>query len=106
VYPAQRCDGTKADASWIPQGARVRFPPDVDLSKVKGNARCIAEAVRDYGAFVIDKTGGGCALKFRDSSIGQPSGSWRGLFPEYTGSYMWSMPWHLAEIVDPSVSQP
>lgn len=117
--PAHRGDGDK-DATWIPEGARIRFAADTDLTYLTGghypglqavdvhglNLLKLALALRDYGAFVTDITRGGCALQFRSPQ----SYLWQGLpspfdlhgwFPN---QYMWRLPWQYVQVLDPSVS--
>lgn len=58
ALPAQRTDGTLADPGAIPEGARFRLDPDVDLSKLAMPrlVRMMAIAVQRYGLIVRDKT--------------------------------------------------
>jgi hypothetical protein len=116
LAPAHRCDGTHDD-TWIREGARIRFPHDVDLSYlgtgfVDVKARRMAEALRDYGAIITDKTNGGCAFRFRNTV----SWSLEGLPTPYSftdpttgkyhypNEYMWRLPWARTQVLDPSVS--
>jgi hypothetical protein len=56
-WPAQRSDGDSTDACDIPEGARFRLPPDLDLDALKlpPVARAIARAVQKYGFVVRDR---------------------------------------------------
>jgi hypothetical protein len=57
--PAQRTDGTLTDANAIPEGARFRLDPRVDLSKLSlpPLTRMMAVAAQRYGMIVRDQTG-------------------------------------------------
>jgi hypothetical protein len=56
--PARRTDGTLRDASAIPEGARFRLDPRLDLSRLQMPplVRMIAVAAQRYGMIVRDKT--------------------------------------------------
>jgi hypothetical protein len=73
----------------------------------------LALTMRDYGCVVYDKTGAGCEFVFRRGSwAGSTFNPWRELLPLYgeTGAaahrYMRALPWHKAQVVDPSYSAP
>jgi hypothetical protein len=54
------------DNPQVNQGALLALPPDVDLSKItQPDVRKVAEALRDYGAYVVDSTGGSPAGSFQ-----------------------------------------
>ncbi|MEA2472633.1 MAG: hypothetical protein QOE06_548 [Thermoleophilaceae bacterium] len=55
-WPAQRTDGTSADDSAIPAGARFRLDPALNLDSLKLNpfVRTLAEAAQRYGVVVRD----------------------------------------------------
>jgi hypothetical protein len=57
-WPAQRSDGGSADPSALPEGARLRIDPSVDLDALPMPplVRMIAEAAQTYGIVVRDRT--------------------------------------------------
>jgi hypothetical protein len=63
-WPAFKADGAFRDVYRGPDprvnmGTLMGLPPDVDLSWItEPDTRKIAEAFRDYGAYVVDETGG------------------------------------------------
>jgi hypothetical protein len=60
VWPASKTDGSSEDLDAIPQGARLRLDPSLDLSQLSGldaSGRIIARALQEYGMFVIDNSG-------------------------------------------------
>ncbi len=58
-WPAQRTDGTSTDPDAIPEGARFRLDPDLDIDKLglPPMARMMAKAMQRYGMIVRDQTG-------------------------------------------------
>src|SRR5204863_6919003 len=56
-WPAQRTDGTVDDENAIPEGARFRLDPRLDLSKVPMTplVRMLAQAAQRYGIVVRDR---------------------------------------------------
>jgi hypothetical protein len=59
TWPAQRTDGYTRGSTAIPEGARFRIDPRLDLSKLRMDpfVRTIAEAAQRYGIVVRDKAG-------------------------------------------------
>lgn len=58
-WPAQRSDGKVYDTTAIPEGARFRIDPTLDLSKIKMSplVRTMATAAQRYGIVVRDGAG-------------------------------------------------
>jgi hypothetical protein len=69
--PAQRTDGTSASADAIPEGARLRLDPRLDLSALHlpPLTRAIAQAAQRYGIIIRD-TGGEVTFFGQDPSAG------------------------------------
>ena len=67
--PAQRTDGTVNQPSAIPEGARFRLDPQLDLSRLTMDpvVRVMAEAAQRYGMVVRDRAGA-VALYAEDTS--------------------------------------
>jgi hypothetical protein len=57
-WPAQGSDGTHSGSKWIPEGARFRIEPSLDLDSLTMHpvTRMMAEAVQSYGMVVRDRT--------------------------------------------------
>jgi hypothetical protein len=72
-WPAQRTDGTIASEDAIPEGARFRVDPRLDLSTLSMApvVRMLAEAAQRYGIVVRDRAG---AITFYGEDPG-PTGS-------------------------------
>jgi hypothetical protein len=58
-WPAQRSDGRSTDPDAIPEGARFRLDPDLDIDALNlaPLTRMMAKAVQRYGMIVRDQTG-------------------------------------------------
>jgi hypothetical protein len=67
-WPAQRTDGSSSDPAAIPEGARFRIDPSVDLSKISmpRMTRMMAVAAQRYGMIVRDQTGQGLSFFAED----------------------------------------
>jgi hypothetical protein len=60
VWPASKTDGDDDRADAIPQGARLRLDPGVDVDGIPGldaAGRVIARALQEYGMILIDNSG-------------------------------------------------
>src|SRR5436190_11903193 len=90
VQPANHGDGNYQGAQRAPEGVRIAFPPDVDLSYIEGTypeIMWLARTLRDDGAVTYDKTAVGCQTIFRRASwAGQDFNPWRDLLPQYVTS--------------------
>jgi hypothetical protein len=90
----------------VPEGAYLRFPADLDLSPYTGLTRMLVEAIRDYGMFITDRTHGGCSIRFRElttyTAAGLPN-PWTGLITDWPNNYIWAMPLHRLQVVDPAI---
>ena len=76
VYPAQRTDGLSVRDDCMPEGARLRLDPDLDIDALglpKVTAT-IAKAAQQYGIVVRDKTGGQTISLFAEQvPAGEPN---------------------------------
>jgi hypothetical protein len=54
LWPARHAASTRTDASLPPMGLRLRLKAGVDVSRLPGPARVIAEALKRYGAILAD----------------------------------------------------
>jgi hypothetical protein len=70
-WPAQRTDGT-GPATALPEGARLRLDPDVDVDRLRltSEGKMIARAAQRYGMVVRDQTHKGISL-FAEDPRGQ-----------------------------------
>ena len=73
-FPAQRTDGSSSDPAAIPEGARFRIDPTLDLSKLAmpRMTRMMAVAAQRYGIVVVDQTGWAVGFRAEDNT---PTGS-------------------------------
>ncbi len=78
VAPATESDGPFVGNQYIPEGARVRLRPDFDLSKYPEYLQKIGKALKIYGAYNADNSGGGFsfyALNTRAGSMAFGAGT-------------------------------
>ena len=60
VYPASKTDGKVDRLDVLPEGARLRLDPTLDVESIPGldrSGRIIARALQEYGAYNIDNSG-------------------------------------------------
>jgi uncharacterized protein YjdB len=60
VYPASKTDGKVDRLDVLPEGARLRLNPTLNVDTIPGldrTGRIIARALQQYGAYVIDNSG-------------------------------------------------
>jgi len=69
IWPAYNTDGRSTNPDAPRMGSRFRLRSDVDISTLGPQARVVAEALRDYGAIVVD-TGPGITI------TGEPDLRW------------------------------
>ncbi len=64
--PALKTDGQSSRSDCVPEGARIRLDPAVDVASldVTSGARTVARALQTYGAYVIDGGGAPLSLSF------------------------------------------
>jgi hypothetical protein len=98
--PAQRTDGFSATDTSLPEGARLRLDPDVDIGSLNlpPPMSAIARAAQRYGLYVRDK-GSNVAIYGQDPT---PLGTnpnpriFGGLEPD---ALMWRFPWRFLQVV-------
>jgi hypothetical protein len=103
-YPAQRTDGTSSDANCIPEGAKLRIDPNLDLSKLNlpPITRMLAEAAQRYGMIVRDKTGKAVSFFAEDPTptgtdpYNGPGGIYGGLRP---WNFLPKFPWASVQVL-------
>ncbi len=101
--PAQRDDGTSTAPHSLPEGARLRLDPNLDLSKLRlpPLTRLIAEAAQRYGLIVRD-TGGNIAFYAEDPSPtgSEPYAGRGGYFEDkYPNELLASFPWKYLQLL-------
>jgi hypothetical protein len=57
IHPATHCASSNTDADQPPMGLRVRLKASYDISRLRGQARVVAQALKTYGALVADNSG-------------------------------------------------
>ena len=103
-WPAQRTDGTSTDAEAIPEGARFRLDPKLDIGKLDlpPMTRMMAEAAQRYGVIVRDQTAHAIAFFGEDPTpLGKdPYGGRDGFFGGSDPSaIMQAFPWDRLQLL-------
>jgi hypothetical protein len=57
IHPATHWASSNTDADQPPMGLRVRLKASYDISRLRGQARVVAQALKTYGALVADNSG-------------------------------------------------
>jgi hypothetical protein len=104
AWPAQRTDGVSTAPNAIPEGARFRLDPKLDLAKLhlRPTTLMIARAAQRYGMIVVDQTGHAVSLGAEDPT---PTGKnpyvgGNGLFGGNTpAEILAQFPWQHLELV-------
>jgi hypothetical protein len=103
-WPAQRTDGTSDDPDCLPEGARLRLDPRVDLDRLRlpRVTRMLAEAAQRHGIVVRDRTGDSLAF-YLESPVRASSSPYTGARGLYRGTPSWRMlerfPWHRLQVL-------
>jgi hypothetical protein len=103
-WPAQRTDGDSTDPDAIPEGARFRLDPDLDLSSLElpPLTRMIAVAAQRYGMIVRDQTHHAVSV-FAENPAQFGTDPYTGEFGFYGGqwpnSVMEAFPWNHLQLV-------
>ncbi|HZJ51821.1 MAG TPA: hypothetical protein VFF07_13490, partial [Actinomycetota bacterium] len=81
VWPMLASDGDSTNSNAIPEGARLRIKPSVDLASLNLSpaARTIATALQRYGAIVGDSSGGATSLKVENTVMEGRGWLWNGV---------------------------
>jgi hypothetical protein len=103
-WPAQRTDGRSTDPNAIPEGARFRLDPTVDLSTLNlpPMTRMIAVAAQQYGMIVRDQTGHAVSFfaenpaQYGTDPYTSPGGFYGGPNPS---AVMRAFPWQYVQLV-------
>jgi concanavalin A-like lectin/glucanase superfamily protein len=97
-WPAQRTDGTSTDPNAIPEGARFRLDPklDIDALNLPPMTRMMAKAAQRYGIVVRDQTAHAISF-FAENPNQQPADPYVGTTGFFGGQYpnpvMKAFPW-------------
>lgn len=100
AWPAQRTDGT-GDGAALPEGARLRLDPKLDLSSLHlpRVTRLIAEAAQRYGLVVRDQTHKGISL-FAEDPRGRKANPYNRLFADRSPlELLAAFPWDRLQVL-------
>jgi len=99
-WPAQRTDGLSTAPDCLPEGARLRLDPSLDLSRMRlpSITRMLAEAAQQYGIVIRDTTTNGPLVLYAEDPgpfgydpYGGPNGLFGGIAPwDFMPKFPWS----------------
>ncbi len=104
-WPAQRSDGRSTDPNAIPEGARFRLDPtlNIDALNLPPMTKMIAKAAQTYGMVVRDQTGHAISLFAENytqygttNPYTAPGGFFGGLYPN---PVMKAFPWDRLQLL-------
>jgi hypothetical protein len=100
VAPAVHGDGKQTDPDAMPMGTRIQLNPAADISRLPAAQRIIAQALKDYGAYLGDSSGS-LALRGEASigraSTGGPADIWSSV--GVTDAALRTIPWDQMRVV-------
>ncbi len=110
-YPAQRSDGTDASPEAIPEGARLRLDPELDVESLDLTplGKAVARAAQQYGFIVVDTAGAVAVMAESGLPDKQRTGSdpWTeilGEVPQYR--QLENFPWDKVEVLVEDYGKP
>jgi hypothetical protein len=104
-WPAQRTDGASTDPNAIPEGARFRLDPklDIDGLNLPPMTRMIAKAAQRYGIIVRDQTGHAISLFAENHTQYGATNPYTGSGGFFGGAYpnpvLQAFPWDRLELL-------
>lgn len=109
-YPANRSDGGDESPDAIPEGARLRLDPsvDVDALDLTPLGRMIAKAAQTYGFIVVDRAGAVAVIGESGLPEKAVTGTdpWDVLLPEPPYSQLRGFPWDRMQVLREDVGVP
>lgn len=110
-YPANRSDGNTSDPTAIPEGARLRLDPAVDVDKLQLSpiGKAVARAAQKYGFIVVD-TSGAVAL-YAESGQKERAATGKDPWPQVLGGQpnyktLEGFPWDKVQVVQREYGKP
>jgi hypothetical protein len=105
VWPMTNSDGDSNDPAALPQGARLRIKPSVDLDELDLSpaALVIARALQRYGAVVGDSSGSNTNLKVENTVVEGRGWMWKDVL---TAASLEAIPFGSYEVVRLGYSPP
>ena len=102
MWPAQRSDGSLQGQDALPEGARLRINPNLDLSKIPMTplVRMMAEAVQKYGMIVRDRSGSTTTFYTEELNSAQSDLVGSLLEGQYANNALRAFPWGELEVLD------
>ena len=101
-WPAQRSDGSSTDPAALPEGARLRIDPSVDLDAMTMTplVRMIAKAAQKYGIVIRDRTWSANVFYVESPEEGQTSPVGALLNGAWPDKALVAFPWDKLQVLD------
>lgn len=110
-YPANRSDGNDRSPNAIPEGARLRLDPsvNVDTLKLTPLGKAVARAAQKYGFIVVDTAGAVAVIAESGTRVQKETGSdpWKpilGAVPNY--KQLEGFPWDKLQVLQQDYGKP
>lgn len=102
--PAIKTDGTSLRADCIPEGARLRLDPTIDLDELElaPAVRTVARAMQVYGGYVVDAGGAPLSLSFErdpEAEDGQIGSVYEQAGLRWDYDNLPGVPWHSLQVI-------
>jgi hypothetical protein len=100
-WPAQRTDGGSADPAALPEGARLRLDPtlNIDALTMTPLVRMMAKAAQRYGIVVRDRTWAANVFYTEEPRTGETSPARALLNYQYPNTALAAFPWDRLQVV-------
>lgn len=103
AWPAQRTDGSSRSPACIPEGARLRLDPKVNVGSLGLSpvGQLLARAAQTYGIIVRDRTGGSVSLYAEDyQTAGQAAYRKAGWSDVPPWKELYRFPWRRLQVLE------
>jgi len=104
--PAQRSDGDIDSPNAIPEGARLRLDPrlDIDALGLPRTTRVVAKAIQKYGMIVRDKSG--AVSLYAEDPARTGRNPYPGIFGMHPDRLFDRFPWHRLQVIKTEMRRP
>lgn len=108
AWPAQRSDGRNTDPTSLPEGARLRLDPKLDVASLGLDpvTAAIARAAQRYGMIIRDQTGTAIGLYGEDPAQYEAihhENPYKALLPKISTVLLGRFPWDRLQVVQMSL---
>jgi hypothetical protein len=104
-WPAQRSDGNSVDPYQIPEGARLRLPASLDVTKLglTRTGTIIARAIQKYGMVIRDRAG--AVVLYMQDPVSMQTNPYPGLIGMDNAAVLNNFPWDKMQVLQTQPNQ-